>query len=77
MEAKACAYEREERYQTAETFLKDLKAIQTGTMVSVGESDRRYRWRKFVRKYRTALAATAAAILFLATVALLYLRSKR
>lgn len=66
--AKACAFQREERYQTAEALLKDLLAIQKGTMVSAGQNDRFYRIQKFCRKYRTSIAAVAVAMIFLATI---------
>lgn len=67
--AKACAYDRPERYQTAEALLNDLRAIARGTMVSAGKNDRLYRIQKFGRKYRTAIIAVTAAMVFLATVA--------
>ncbi|MDQ8188748.1 WD40 repeat domain-containing serine/threonine protein kinase [Roseibacillus persicicus] len=67
--AKACAFDRKDRYQTADALLKDLLAIEKGTMVMAGKTDRLYRAQKFCRKYRTAIAAVAVAMVFLATVA--------
>ncbi|MGJ8726736.1 MAG: WD40 repeat domain-containing serine/threonine protein kinase [Roseibacillus sp.] len=67
--AKACAYDRQERYQTAEALLTDLRAIESGTMVTAGKNDRFYRIQKFSRKYRTAILAITGAMAFLATVA--------
>ncbi len=63
--AKAMARDPAERYATARELAEDLRRFQTGQIVgahaySVGE-----RLRRFVRRYRAAVAVTAVALLVL------------
>jgi hypothetical protein len=66
---KACAFEREDRYQSVDALLTDLRSIQRGTMVSAGQKSRAYRARRALRKYRTFVTIVGLVILVLAVLA--------
>lgn len=66
---KACAFERDDRYPTVDSFLTDLRSIQRGTMVSAGQKSRAYRARRALRKYRTFVTIVAVVVLLLAVLA--------
>jgi eukaryotic-like serine/threonine-protein kinase len=52
-------------YPSADAFAADLAALRTGWPVAAMAGTRRYRWRKFVGRNRTAVMAGAAALLLL------------
>ena len=66
--SKACAYERDERYQSVDAFLADLRSIERGTLVSAGSKSRLYLAKRFVRKYRQFLMILALLVAFLVSL---------
>jgi serine/threonine protein kinase len=75
---KACALKPDDRYQTGQALLDDLRAWETGEAVSVGLSYRTYRFRKSLLKHRLAyvLGTAAALILILLTISSWLLSTK-
>ena len=65
---KACAFDREERYQSVEAMLADLRALADGRMVSAGRKSGVYLAKRFVKRYRYALAMLLIVIAALATI---------
>lgn len=66
---KACAYERAERYQTAESLLEDLHALQDGRLVKAGQHDLFYRTGKLAKRYRVPLTIVALLLILFAAIA--------
>jgi len=58
---KACALNPDDRYQTGEALLNDLRALEEGEAVSVGLSYRSYRLQKLIQKNRLTFTLVAAA----------------
>ncbi|MCA8975558.1 MAG: serine/threonine protein kinase, partial [Planctomycetes bacterium] len=63
--AKAMAKEPDERYASAQALAEDLHRLSTGEAVLAGPPSTTYRVRKFVRRNRVAVVATAAVALAL------------
>ncbi|MEN8008198.1 MAG: serine/threonine-protein kinase [Candidatus Krumholzibacteriota bacterium] len=64
--AKALAPAREDRYDTAGELIRDIERHLAGEPVLAGRPGLAYRFGKFARRYRTALAFTTLIILALA-----------
>ncbi len=56
--AKACAPERERRYDSVVELAADVRAFLAGDALRAGPLTRRYRLGKFARRHRVALVAT-------------------
>jgi WD40 repeat protein len=63
--AKAMARDPAERYATARELAEDLRRFQTGQIVGAHAYSVSERLRRFVRRYRAAVAVTAVALLVL------------
>jgi len=63
--AKAMARDPAERYATARELAEDLRRFQTGQIVGAHAYSLGERLRRFVRRYRAAVAVTAVALLVL------------
>ena len=66
---KACTYDRAERYQTADSLLEDLVALQEGRMVKAGQHDWFYRTGKLAKRYRMGLTIVALLLVLFAAIA--------
>ena len=62
---KALQKEPARRYESVEALLDDLRRYRTGLPVRARPDSRRYRFGKFVRRYRVAVTAAAIAVLAL------------
>lgn len=65
---KACAYEREDRYQSVDAFLGDLRSIEQGTLVSAGVKSQFYLARRFVKRYRQVLTILLLVMVLLVSL---------
>jgi len=65
---KACAYEREDRYQSMDAFLADLRSIAQGTLVSAGTKSRLYLAKRVVRRHRQALTILSLLLVLLVSL---------
>ncbi len=65
---KAMARSPSERYATARELAEDLRRFQTGQIVRAHVYSRRERLRRFIRRHRGAVVATAVALLALLTL---------
>ena len=64
---KAIRYEPERRYQSVQEFSADIRRWLDGLPVSATSDSRMYRFRKFCKRHRTpVLASAAAAVLLIA-----------
>src|SRR5690606_25687297 len=63
---KAMAREPDDRYPTAAQLAEDLRRYQTGQIVGAHRYTTRQRLRRWLWRHRTAVSATAAALVVLA-----------
>ena len=68
--SRAMAREAADRYQTAQELAEDLRRFRTGLLVSAHTYSARERLRKFIARYRAAVAVGAVALLTLLAVSL-------
>jgi non-specific serine/threonine protein kinase/serine/threonine-protein kinase len=64
---KALAKERSRRYETASGFARDVKRYLAGDPVEAGPPSTWYKMRRYGRKHRAAILASAAFVLLLIT----------
>jgi serine/threonine protein kinase len=64
---KAIRHEPERRYQSVQEFSDDIRRWLDGLPVSATSDSRMYRCRKFFKRHRTAVLASAAAAILLMT----------
>jgi tetratricopeptide (TPR) repeat protein len=64
---KAIRHEPERRYQSVQEFSDDIRRWLDGLPVNATSDSRMYRFRKFFKRHRTAVLASAAAAILLIT----------
>jgi len=68
--AKALAKNREDRYQSAEAFARDLQSYLDGSIVVARADQRSYLLRKTLRQYRTHILVSAAFVVLVTAAAI-------